>query len=127
VTLRSKATARRALKNAVVVPAVDLPAPDGTVVFDANPALSAARDKAFSALTQVGALVAPAADKALGQVAVTLTPDRAAGNGVNVDVRHTAQGGAYGVVTGMANRLLGLVGGRLPTVTVHADATALYE
>ncbi|HEV7887445.1 MAG TPA: hypothetical protein VGO92_07795 [Acidimicrobiales bacterium] len=69
VTVTSQATARRAVKNAVVVPAVDLPRADGTIVFDANPALSSARDAAFSALQQTGALVAPAADQALRDVA----------------------------------------------------------
>lgn len=61
-------------------------------------------------------------------VGVTLTPDSAVGNGLNVEVTHTVDSGAYGLVTDTANRLLGLIGGGpLPGLTLHADATALYE
>jgi hypothetical protein len=70
VTLTTSATARRVVKNAVVVPAVTLPsATDGTVTFNLNPALTTARDTAFNALQQVGTTVAPVADQALTQVA----------------------------------------------------------
>jgi hypothetical protein len=70
VTLTTSATARRVVKNAVVVPAVTMPsATDGTVTFNLNPALATARDAAFNALQQVGNAVTPAADQALTQVA----------------------------------------------------------
>lgn len=69
VTLRTSATARRAIKNAVVVPAVTFPNSNGVMVFDANPALSTAKDEAFAAVEEMGALVTPAADQALTQVA----------------------------------------------------------
>lgn len=62
------------------------------------------------------------------EVNVTLTPDTVAGNGVTVEVTHTVDGGAYGLVTDTANRLLDLIGADpLPGLTVHADATAIYE
>jgi hypothetical protein len=76
-----------------------------------------------AAFAQHAAAPLPAAE-----VGVSLTPDSVAGLGVTVHVSRTAGGGAYGLVTGTANRLLGLVGAeRLPPVTLHADATAIYE
>lgn len=63
-----------------------------------------------------------------GEVGVTLTPDTAAGNGLTVEVTHTVDSGAYGLVTDTANRLLSVIGaGPLPDLTLHADATAIYE
>ena len=69
VNLTQTSTARRTFKNAVVVPVVELPLPDRTITFDANPRVAAARDKAMAALHRVGDRVTPAADEALRQVA----------------------------------------------------------
>jgi hypothetical protein len=69
VALHTDATARRVIKNAVVVPAVTLPDTNGVVSFNANAQLAAARDAAFDAMAKVAALVTPAADQALTQVA----------------------------------------------------------
>jgi Flp pilus assembly protein TadG len=61
------------------------------------------------------------------EIAVALTPDTAAGNGVDVVVTHPETSGAFGLLTGSANRVLGLLGARLPTLTLSAHATAIYE
>lgn len=75
------------------------------------------------AFAQQAAAPLPAAE-----VDVVLTPDTAAGNGVDVEVSHTAGNGAFGLVTGTANGLLRLIGaGPLPGITLHAHATAIYE
>lgn len=61
-------------------------------------------------------------------VDVVVSPDTVAGNGVDVAVSNTVSGGAYGLVTGTANTLLGLIGMKqLTPKTMHAHATALYE
>jgi Flp pilus assembly protein TadG len=88
------------------------------------PASSSRRPTAeeVAAFARQAAAPLPAAE-----IGVALAPDSAAGNGLNVRVTHTAQGGAYGLVTGMANAFLGFVGAELPPVTLHADATAIYE
>ena len=68
VDVTSAATARRVIKNAVVAPTARL-RPDGKFVIDANPALTSARDKAFTALDRIADHVTPKADQALTQVA----------------------------------------------------------
>jgi Flp pilus assembly protein TadG len=63
-----------------------------------------------------------------GEVHVTLTPDTAAGDGVDIHVEHTVDSPAYRAVTGLFNGVLGLVGRKpIPPLTMHADATAIYE
>jgi hypothetical protein len=75
------------------------------------------------AFTQQAAAPLPPAD-----VTVGLIPDTIAGPGLTVTASHDVSGGAYGVVTGTANALLGLLTiDPLPDVTVHASSTALYE
>ena len=62
------------------------------------------------------------------EVDVELTPDDLAGSGLTVAVSHPVGGGAYGLVTGTANALLGVLDlDPLPGITVRATATALYE
>ena len=90
----------------------------------ASPLTSSRRptDGAVIAFAQSAAAPLPAAE-----VDVVLTPDTAAGNGVDVEVSHAAGSGAYGLVTATANSVLGLVGLSLPPITLHAHATAIYE
>jgi len=64
VTVTSTATARRAIKNAVVLPTVQL-RPDGTFVFNPNSLLDKAMDPTFKALGNIGAKVTPYADHAM--------------------------------------------------------------
>jgi hypothetical protein len=69
VTLRHTATARRVIKNAVVVPAIGPIRPDGTFTIDLNPRVAAARDVTLTALDRVAEVVTPAADAAVRNVA----------------------------------------------------------
>jgi Flp pilus assembly protein TadG len=64
---------------------------------------------------------------AVGSGDVQVNPDTAAGNGVDVVVTHTEGGGAYGLVTGTVNSVLGLFGTRLPSITLSAHAIAINE
>ena len=65
VTVTNRSTARRAFKDAVIVPSVSAPGPDGTVTFDPNPALDGAAQAAVDALSAAAGAATPAADQAL--------------------------------------------------------------
>lgn len=67
ITFTTDATARRTFKSAVAVPVVTPPGPDGSVIFDANPAVSYARDATLTALDEVGDAVVPTLDEAFAQ------------------------------------------------------------
>jgi Flp pilus assembly protein TadG len=89
------------------------------------PASSSRRptDAEVVAFTTQAAEPLPPAD-----VDVDLAPDDFAGPGLTVAVSHTVDGGAYGLVVGTANALLGVLHlDPLPGITVRATATALYE
>lgn len=68
VTVTDDATARRVIKNAVVVPTVT-PNVDGTFTIDVNPYITTARDTVLGALDQLAADIAPEADQALTPLA----------------------------------------------------------
>src|SRR5206468_2670121 len=68
VTVRHRSTARRAFKNAVVVPTVSVPGPDGTVTFDLNPKVATASDKAVSALSSAATTITAPLDTALRSI-----------------------------------------------------------
>lgn len=64
ITFTTAATARRAFKSAAAVPVVTPPGPDGSVVFDLNPALSASRDATLDAIDATADEVVPTLDEA---------------------------------------------------------------
>jgi hypothetical protein len=67
VTVTSTATARRAIKNAVVLPTVKVQ-PDGTFTFNPNSLLDKAMTPAFNALSKLGSDISPHADQAMQTV-----------------------------------------------------------
>lgn len=80
VTVRHTSTARRAFKDAVIVPAVTVPGPDGSITFDPNPKLAAAGDAAVQAMSAAATAAEPYFDQAFqntlcfGQPSVCPTP-----------------------------------------------------
>lgn len=67
ITFTTDATARRAFKSAVAVPVVTPPGPDGSIIFDLNPAVSYARDSTLAAIDSTGDAVTPTLDQAFAQ------------------------------------------------------------
>ena len=75
LTLRQTSTARRAIKNAVLVPVIGPVRPDGTFTIDLNPRLLQVRDRALGTLERIGDVVTPAADRAVRHVVCPGSPD----------------------------------------------------
>jgi len=86
ITFTTDATARRAFKSAVAVPVVTPPGPDGSVVFDLNPALSHARDATLDAIDTIGDEITPTLDEAFARAGCAGTgPTACPGFGPSID------------------------------------------